>query len=220
MPTNTTEPLLSRLRQFESGLRTLPQSFLERIRHAMRWASSWLALLTRSAFEGMRLIQRLVGCGISTASGLGRCVGLLIQNRPRCQFRLQKAPGQWPALACVAACLLTGAITLSPSVESLWSQQTYPAITALDRTLSWYGLSVGPEEETPTVVRRPMIAVVFGRIMPDDSVEEPEKEIPVASTNSMPDPEPVKLQDITRPVYWQRTPTAKPVASEAFEIRN
>ena len=120
----------------------------------------------------------------------------------------------------MAACLLTGAITLSPSVESLWSQQTYPAITALDRTLSWYGLSVGPEEETPTVVRRPMIAVVFGRIMPDDSVEEPEKEIPVASTNSMPDPEPVKLQDITRPVYWQRTPTAKPVASEAFEIRN
>ena len=137
---------------------------------------------------------------------------------PRFSLTLREAPGQTPAIASVCACLFAGIITLSPAVGDFWSEQTYPAVAAVDRLLAPHGVIIGPEIATPEApVSRPMIAVVFGSILPDDTVEEQQRVVHSAVDDQ---PATAKYRDITRPAHWQRKTEAPRMASESFEIRD
>ncbi|MFO1006065.1 MAG: hypothetical protein U0929_08905 [Planctomycetaceae bacterium] len=152
---------------------------------------------------------------------------------------LHSARGQFPAFLCVLAIFGASVITLSPTAGDYWSELAYPVVAAIDRALSRYGVTIGPDLAPETSPSRPMIAVVLGSIMPDDTEEEdPVVTDRVPADNSLsesPDkPEVVKLRDVTRPAGWRKDADAgsHPMASrhvasipkgmspEAYEIRD
>jgi hypothetical protein len=226
MSTSFAEKTLTSLRRLEFMLGQLPQ-------RVSAWMSPlhWKRHLLRIPGLVLRLRTHTVGGGNSLAELLGRLkpfAGSLLQlpshlsqwarNLPRFSLTLREAPGQTPAIASVCACLFAGVITLSPEVGEIWSEQTYPAVAAVDRLLAPHGVIIGPEVSTPeTPVSRPIIAVVFGSILPDETVQEQQRDV---HTDIAKAPVTAKLRDITRPAHWQRKSVAPRVASESFEIRD
>ena len=174
------------------------------------------------AGKSLRSLPKLAGD--MARSGVELLIALLqllvewLSRIPRSEWELRSATGQRPALVCTAACLMAALITLSPSAGDFWSQQTYPAVAALDRVLTPLGVLVGPELAPEAPTSRPMIAVVFGRIMPDDSVEEPTEV--VEAEDDRDEAAVGDLREITRPAGWRRSSPQLRVSSEAYEIRD
>ena len=172
--------------------------------------------------KSLRSLPKLAGSVAPTGLGLLIGLALKIDERlsqiSRSEWELRSSLGQRPALLCVGACLVAAVITLSPSAGEFWSQQTDPAVAALDRVLAPHGVLVGPELVPEAPTSRPMIAVVFSRIMPDDSVEVPTE---VAESEELRDePQVGNLREITRPTGWLRSTPQLRVSSAAYEIRD
>lgn len=141
----------------------------------------------------------------------------ILQAIPASTWELKHADGQAPALCCVVACLIAALVTMSDSVGEFWSAQTYPMVAAIDRQLEPLGVSIGPDISPDAPVSRPMIAVVFGRIMPDDDAEENPSEFAdeIDGVTAGRD-----WNDIIRPAHWTRERSSKRLHSESFEIRH
>ena len=232
MSNSIDEKALSVLRKLEGTLGHLPTRVTAWARlgplkcRKYRTSSSLRRVSTPAQWMGnaySRLRCHLQAAGL-TLFQLSLHVCRWARELPRFSVTLQEDPGQGPAIAGVCACLFAGLIILSPSLGDFWSAHTFPIVSATDRWLVPFGVSIGPEVATPEApVSRPMIAVFFGNIMPDDSVVEDSVDEPqqLSSSESISDaPATAKFQDITRPAHWQRTTKTPRVASESFEIRD
>lgn len=119
----------------------------------------------------------------------------------RCEMETRPRRSQWPNYLCVMATVVTATITLNPDVGQLWSESASPALASVDRVLAPWGASINqyaaPNAPAPT----PMIAVVFGCIMPDETVDEVTRAEKMAEWADV--PEVGDLKSISRPVHWQ-----------------
>ncbi len=114
------------------------------------------------------------------------------------------APAVWPAYCCTAMCVMAAVITLNPSAGQLWSESAYPALAAVDRMIAPLGVSIDQHSAPNAPIHRPMIAIVFGCIQPDETVAEPTQAEKLAETSDM--PEVGELESMTHPANWRRPP--------------
>ena len=244
--------LLERLRRIEDSLIQLPKRLVSWIRpgaiargldRAIKNTLKMTPKVVSRITVAISVLLRLAQSGtLLLIQGLLRLLMLplhLIKLLPRFSLPIHPARGQFPAFSCVLAVLLASVITLSPDVGNFWSEQTYPAITAIDQFLVPHGISIGPQMESDITPSRPMIAVVFGSIMPDDSVEDEKvvADLKIESDESeemIAAPQITKLRDVTRPAGWYKNTQAERVSdtrrdsysiakgtsSEAYEIRD
>lgn len=244
--------LVVQLRRIENSLSKLPgllQAWIRpgelfrglrlMLRESLKFSLKHVSSVIR-AFAS--LLWRLSGVCGAICWGVLRLLVLplqLVAAIRHIRLPLHPARGQFPALVCVAATLGASVITLSPTAGDYWSEHAYPAVAIIDRTLSHYGVTIGPDLEPETSPSRPMIAVVLGSIMPDDTEEEDpvvtDREPADDSLSEIPDePEVVKLRDVTRPAGWRKELDAdshpmasrhvasvpKGISPEAYEIRD
>jgi hypothetical protein len=111
-------------------------------------------------------------------------------------------PAVWPMYVCMAGCVLAACITLNPSANRLWSQSTSPALAAVDRVIAPLGVSINQHLTPSTPSVRPVIAIIFGCIQPDETVDEPTRAERLAEHGET--PEVGDLKTITQPVHWRR----------------
>ena len=112
------------------------------------------------------------------------------------------AQAKWPLYFCAVATVMAGCITLIPSVGRLWSRSAYPVLVAVDRLIAPLGVSIDQHPTPNGPAPRPIIAIVFGCIQPDETVEEPTQAEKLAETSDT--PEVGDLKSITHPVKWRR----------------
>ncbi len=103
---------------------------------------------------------------------------------------------------CVAASLVAACITLNPTMGDYWSQTASPALAAVDRVIAPLGMSLDQSPAPNAPPQRPLIAVVFGCIQPDETVDEPTRAEKLALDKEA--PEVGDLKSVTRPVNWRR----------------
>ena len=120
-------------------------------------------------------------------------------------------PAKWPLYLCAVGTVLAGCVTLIPSVGHRWSQAAYPALVAVDRMIAPLGVSIDPNPAPDAPVPRPVIAIVFGCIQPDETVEEPSPSEKPAETSDK--PEVVDLKSVTHPASWRR-----PLGETSYEF--
>ena len=111
-------------------------------------------------------------------------------------------PAEWPTYVCISACVMAACITLNPSVGQLWSQSTSPALAAVDRVIAPLGVSIDQHPALNAPTQRPVIAIIFGCIQPDETVDEPTRAEKLAEYGET--PEVGELKTITQPVHWRR----------------
>ena len=109
---------------------------------------------------------------------------------------------EWDSYVCIAACVLAACITLNPSAGQLWSQSASPALATMDRVISPLRVSVDPHPAPNAPSQRPVIAVIFGCIQPDETVDELTRAEKLAEYGETPEVGDVKT--ITQPVHWKR----------------
>lgn len=244
--------LIVQLRRIESSLSQLPSRIKAWLHpgvlfHGLLWI---LREAVTFSLKNVSVLARMIGVLIWW---LGRFSGTLICRALRLlilpfqlvaairhlSLPLHPARGQFPAMVCVLAILGTSVITLSPTAEDYWSTQAYPAVAVIDQALIRYGISIGPDLEPEISSSRPMIAVVLGSILPDESEEEvssliDQKPGDDLSPEIVAVPKVAKLRDVTRPAGWSQNPEAgsnlansrhvasvpKSMSSEAYEIRD
>lgn len=128
------------------------------------------------------------------------------------------APAKWPLYFCAAATVMAGCITLIPSVGQLWSQSAYPVLVAVDRMIAPLGVSIDQHPAPDAPMHRPMIAIVFGCIQPDETVEEPTQAEKLAESSDT--PEVGDLKSMTHPANWRRPLGETSYRLDAEQFRN